>query len=65
MAEQGKQKGKELPWIGVMFECCNAYRRIFKRADGTAYEGKCPRCRRSVRVRVGEGGSTNRIFRAR
>jgi len=48
-----------------MFDCCNAYIRIYKRADGTAYEGRCPKCRRPVRVRVGEGGSNNRIFRAR
>ena len=65
MAQQGKQKGQERPWVGVMFECCNAYRRIFKRPDGQAYEGKCPKCHRVARVRVGEGGSGSRIFRCR
>jgi hypothetical protein len=51
--------------LGVMFECCNVYRRIFKRADGTAYEGRCPRCGRAVLIRVGEGGSASRVWRAR
>ncbi len=61
--EKTGKKGRDS--LGVMFECCQVYRRIFKRADGTAYEGRCPRCRRMVRVLVGKGGSDSRVWRAR
>ncbi len=60
-----KKREQEQAWLGVMFACCNAYRRIFKRKDGTAYEGRCPRCYRFVRVAVGEGGSSSRIWHAK
>ena len=60
-----EQKRKPRPYIGVHFECCQAYRRVHKTADGAAYAGHCPRCMRPIRVRVGEGGSNQRFFRAR
>jgi hypothetical protein len=51
-------------WIGVNFECCGVYTRIYKNREGTAYEGCCPKCARPVRVRVGQGGTDHRMFRA-
>ena len=51
-------------YLGVMFECCRVYRRIYKNHDGTAYEGSCPRCGRRVRIQIGPGGSKNRFYRA-
>ena len=56
-------KGK--PFLGVLFECCHTYRRIYKNRAGTAYEGRCPRCGLSVRVPIGPGGTSRRQFRAR
>jgi hypothetical protein len=53
------------PWIGVDFECCGVYSRIYRNKEGTAYIGNCPKCSRQVRVRVGPGGTSNRMFRAR
>lgn len=52
-------------FLGIFFECCNVYGRIYKNKEGTAYEGRCPRCLRSVYVRVGEGGTSQRFFKAR
>jgi len=52
------------PWVGIQFECCNAYARVYRNAEGTAYEGRCPHCLRPVTLRVGPGGTNARFFKA-
>lgn len=52
------------PYIGILFECCRVYARIYRQPDGKMYEGRCPKCLRTVRVRVGKDGTTSRLFRA-
>ena len=51
-------------WIGVHFECCGIYTRIYRNADATAYQGFCPKCNRAVKVAVGPNGTSTRLFRA-
>ena len=51
-------------WIGVRFDCCDVYQRLYKSADGKAYRGRCPRCLRKVRLRVGPSGTDARFFTA-
>jgi len=55
-----KERGK--PFLGIIFRCCQTYGRIYKNADGTAYEGYCPRCRLKIRVPIGVGGTKRRFF---
>ena len=50
------------PFISVLFNCCRVYQRIYRSADGKSYEGRCPKCRRSIRFDVGTGGTTERSF---
>ena len=55
----------ERPWLGVMFDCCRAYSRVYRNAQQDAYEGRCPRCRRHLRIGIGQGGTAQRFFTVR
>ena len=52
------------PYIGILFECCGVYARVYRQPDQRVYAGRCPRCLCPVRVRVGKDGVATRIFRA-
>lgn len=56
--------GRSRAWLGVMFDCCGVYSRIYRTRDGRAYAGHCPKCNMPVRVEIGSGGTDARIFRA-
>lgn len=45
-----------------MFECCSIYQRIYRDPSGESYQGRCPRCLRSVRFRVAPNGTRVRVF---
>lgn len=49
-------------FLGIKFNCCGTYSRIYMNKDETAYVGRCPKCMRPVKFKVGEGGSDCRFF---
>jgi len=57
-----KRVGKR--FIGVKFDCCQAYARIYVNNEGTAYEGRCPRCLRKIHVKIHKDGVNCRFFSA-
>jgi len=62
--DQPSRPARERPWVGIHFECCGVYLRVYRNREGTAYQANCPRCGLPVRLRVGPGGTSERIFRA-
>ena len=61
MAEENNTQKRQ--FLGIWFDCCHVYGRIYKTKDGKMYTGRCPKCLRPVRVQVGEGGTNQRFFR--
>jgi hypothetical protein len=51
-------------FVGVQFTCCDVYTRIYINSDQTAYEGRCPKCAKKVRLVIGPGGTDARFFTA-
>lgn len=55
------QRGRK--FIGVKFECCGVYSRIYYNDQKQGYFGYCPLCHRRVNVRVDpEKGIDARFF---
>ena len=58
------RKAPNRRWLGVRFDCCQVYNRIYRNKAGTQYRGRCPKCYREVTVRVGSDGVSSRFFKA-
>ena len=50
------------PFLSVQFACCSVYQRVYRDRDGRHYTARCPRCGKTARFAVAEGGTTARSF---
>ncbi len=55
---------KKRKYIGMYFEECNVYSRIYINRGKTAYVGFCPVCARKVTVKIGKDGVSSRFFKS-
>ncbi|MDA1190237.1 MAG: hypothetical protein O3A46_00975 [Candidatus Poribacteria bacterium] len=60
-SSESKQKR---PFLGIRFDCCGVYQRIYLNKAKTAFVGWCPRCTKRLEVKVSKDGSKNRFFSA-
>jgi phage FluMu protein Com len=49
-------------FLGVQFVRCRTYGRLYMNKDGSAYEGRCPRCGQYYKIAIGKGGTSERFF---
>ena len=57
---EGVEGGR--PFLRVYFSCTNQYVRVFRDRAGDGYTARCPTCGRSMKFRVGDGGTAQRFF---
>jgi len=66
MEEEKKRNPKK--FLGIYFECCNTYGRLYQNAQGTHYVGRCPKCMINLKVPIGKdkpNATNQRFFKAR
>ena len=56
------QQDAPQPWLGVFFNCCSVYGRLYRNGAGTRYDGACPKCGATVSARIGPNGTSRRFF---
>jgi len=61
-AEPARRRPEGRQWLGIFFNCCHVYGRIYKDGSGRRYVGRCPSCAAEVTVPVGPGGTARRFF---
>ena len=49
-------------FVGIQFNCCDVYTRVYINREKTAYVGHCPKCAKRVRLAIGPGGTDSRFF---
>ena len=59
-----ERKAEKRPFVGITFECCRVYQRVYMNEEGTAYEGACPKCGRRATIKIDPKGTNCRFFRA-
>jgi len=55
-------RGRGRVWIGVYYECCETYARVYRRPADVEYRGRCPSCGSAITIRVGPNGVNSRFL---
>ena len=66
MEEDTNQQSSKRKFLGIWFECCHVYGRLYQNKTGTQYVGRCPKCLRPVKVNINaqsENATNRRFFR--
>lgn len=56
---------KKREYIGVTFQCCHVYTRIYINKKRNAFVGWCPRCGVKMEVFISTEGSDSKFFTAK
>lgn len=59
-----RSDGQRRPYVGIRFDCCAVYVRVYRRREQMYYEARCPKCLRATRIRVAPNGVSTRFFTA-
>jgi len=51
-------------FIGIHFIGCNTYVRLYPNAGRTHFEGRCTKCGKTMKLRIGNEGHNDRFFQA-
>jgi hypothetical protein len=62
--QQDSSQPASRPFLGINFECCRVYGRVYRNDEQTAYTGHCPKCGAKINVPIGGGGTSQRFFNA-
>jgi hypothetical protein len=54
--------GLAKPFLMVWFKCAAKYQKVFRSADGSHYQARCPLCGKAMRFAVGAEGENRRQF---
>lgn len=57
MENQEKRK-----YLGIKFDCCGVYSRVYFNDRLKAYLGRCPKCLRQLKILVDKEKGTNHRF---
>ncbi|HWL93242.1 MAG TPA: hypothetical protein VNT79_06880 [Phycisphaerae bacterium] len=59
-----EESNRSRPWLGVLFDCCGVYVRIYRDPAIDVYNGRCPRCGTPITVKVSPDGENTSFVRA-
>ena len=59
-----KQQRDQRHFLGVRFDCCRTYSRIYINQNQTAFVGHCPRCGKQIHVKISPDGMDAKFFSA-
>ena len=64
MEEDNNEQPQKRKFLGIWFQCCHVYGRLYPNKEGTKYTGRCPKCMRILNVDIDANSkkATNRRF---